>query len=106
MNEFEKKLKHQNITEKSNQYKEAFGKNAVYEAVKDQDNEKYFGKEDILELMFYEDGVAKHIKVVGDIKKYADYIIAKVNQDSEVLFTTTIDKKRKPYVKVDKGEFL
>lgn len=88
-------------------YKRKFKEQALYNAVKDQ-KEKYshFGKDDYIDITYYENEEIRHLLLVGDILQYGDYIVAKINQKSKISLIKKVFGNYEPLTFYEVGEYL
>jgi hypothetical protein len=106
MTDMDKHLE-QVLQEKVATYTRVFGENALYEVIKEKESfYKFMGKDDYIEIAYYEDKQVKHIKLVGELGDYADYVIAKINSKHEVVVIKRIGGIYYPLEKIEVGEFL
>lgn len=106
MTNMDKRLE-QVLQEKAARYTEVFGENALYEVIKEKESfYQFMGKDDYIEIAYYEDKQVKHIKLVGELRDYADYILAKINSKHEVVVIKRIGGIYYPMEKIEVGEFL
>ena len=104
-----KKDKHleQVLQEKVVTYKKVFGENALYEVIKEKESfYQFMGKDDYMEIAYYEDKQVKHIKIAGELRDYADYILAKINSKQEVVVIKRIGGIYYNKEKIEVDEFL
>lgn len=95
------------LREKVARYTKLFGENALYEVVKEKESfYQFMGKDDYIEIAYYEDKQVKHIRLVGELGDYADYILAKINSKHEVVVIKRIGGIYYPLEKIEVGEFL
>lgn len=95
------------LQEKVARYTKVFGENALYEVIKEKESfYQFMGKDDYIEIAYYEDKQVKHIKLVGELRDYADYILAKINSKHEVVVIKRIGGIYYPMEKIEVGEFL
>lgn len=95
------------LQEKVATYTKVFGENALYEVIKEKESfYQFMGKDDYIEIAYYEDKQVKHIKLVGELGDYADYVIAKINSKHEVVVIKRIGGIYYPLEKIEVGEFL
>ena len=64
------------------------------------------GKDDYIEIAYYEGKQVKHIRVVGELGDYADYILAKINSKHEMIVIKRIGGIYYPMEKIEVSEFL
>ena len=95
------------IQEKVVKYTELFGEKALYEVIKEKENfYQFMGKDDYIEIAYYENKQVKHIKLVGELRDYSDYVLAKINSKHEMVVTKRIGGIYYPMEKIEVGEFL
>lgn len=95
------------LQEKVATYTKLFKEKALYEVVKEKESfYQFMGKDDYIEIAYYKDKQVKHIKLIGELKDYADYIIAKINSKHMVVVIKKIDGIYYPMEKIEVGEFL
>lgn len=95
------------LQEKVATYTKLFGENALHEVIKEKENfYQFMGKNDYIEIAYYEDKQIKHIKLVGELGDYADYILAKINSKHEMVVIKRIGGIYYPMEKIEVGEFL
>ena len=95
------------LQEKVKRYKKEFGDKALYQAIVEKENDYiYYGTKNYIEIMYYQAGVAKHIRLLGDCYEYGEYIISKINQKYDVHLMYRFDTVYQPLFIVPKGEFI
>lgn len=95
------------LQEKIVTYTKLFGENALYEVIKEKESfYQFMGKDDYIEIAYYEDKQVKHIKLVGELKDYADYVLAKINSKHDMVVIKRIGGIYYPMEKIEAGEFL
>lgn len=95
------------LQEKVAKYTKLFGEKALYEVIKEKESfYQFMGKDDYIEIAYYEDEKVKHIKLIGELVDYADYIIAKINSKHEMIVIKRIGGIYYPMEKIEVGEFL
>lgn len=97
----------QALQEKVSAYTKLFGENALYEVLKEKESfYQFMGKDDYIEISYYEDKQVKHIKLIGELGDYADYVLAKINSKHEMVVIKRIGGIYYPMKKIEVGEFL
>lgn len=94
------------LQEKVITYKKLFGDNALYEALKEKEGYDYMNSSDYIEVAYHQDEKVKHIKIVGDLMGFSDYLLAKINAKYKMVVIKRINGKYYPMEPFEKGEYL
>ena len=95
------------LDEKAVTYKRLFGDKALEEVIKEKENfYTFMGKNDYIEISYQENKEVKHIKLVGDLLEFSEYIISKINAKYPIVLIKRINDIYTPMEKFEVGDYL
>lgn len=95
------------IDAKTKKYIQEYGDDALKIAVTHTMKANSFhGKNDFIEIMYYEKGEVRHILIVGDVLQHGDYIINQINKSSDIYIIKRLNDKYYPLEVIKEGDFI